>query len=469
MKKKEKKNKKASVLIVSLLILGAVITIALSLALVAVRERKTAMSSSRSQVAYQMADQGVEMLMNALLKVNVGVASRTDVYRVPEGDYADGILTIKSVMEGRFTSKSLSSSCSPSSLIACCITGAGDTNKGKIVSPDGGKSFIVSLGTGDTVPDPTTFDCDDSSTDISEIENIKSVGYDLNSQTSRAIQALVETKEKYVKLFLDMESTSTTEPQDISRMHNTVKSNSPSFSYSSDIPHGYGYRSLKFDSSNSGYFEVNSTSNKNLSKDLTFKYDNNTDKDSANFTVDFWFKSDHTFNGSEYQSIFTIKEDGASPKSINLAIYRGIGNAYGVFLSTLNFSDSPNLQASFQHDDIINGFHHIALVREHDNNKADGKLTVYIDGQNVTASGTNCSGNSCTFNASEFLGKEIYLGGLSTYCNPPVGSTKINSSQGYIDQFRISRTALWSDPSSFITNGHTLDIFTKLDMEEFYE
>ncbi len=58
---------KASILIVSMIILGIIIIAGLNLALVSVKEMNMSAGSARSSQAYQIADEGVEVAMQKLL------------------------------------------------------------------------------------------------------------------------------------------------------------------------------------------------------------------------------------------------------------------------------------------------------------------------------------------------------------------------------------------------------------------
>lgn len=60
--------KKGSALVVTLIILGIVSTISLSLALVSARERRGAMGASKTGISYQTADEGIEKVMYQILK-----------------------------------------------------------------------------------------------------------------------------------------------------------------------------------------------------------------------------------------------------------------------------------------------------------------------------------------------------------------------------------------------------------------
>jgi hypothetical protein len=60
------KKSRASALVISMIVLGIVLTSALSLSLVSVREEKAAILSSRSGATFQSADKGIEVVMNEI-------------------------------------------------------------------------------------------------------------------------------------------------------------------------------------------------------------------------------------------------------------------------------------------------------------------------------------------------------------------------------------------------------------------
>ncbi|HPN96243.1 MAG TPA: hypothetical protein PLK35_00590 [Candidatus Moranbacteria bacterium] len=60
------KKHKASILVVSLIILGAILVIALSISLVSIKERKASIGGGRTNLAYQAAETGVETVLNYL-------------------------------------------------------------------------------------------------------------------------------------------------------------------------------------------------------------------------------------------------------------------------------------------------------------------------------------------------------------------------------------------------------------------
>lgn len=66
----QKKKYKASALIVSILVLGLILGIALSIVLSSLHEMKASSGASKSSLAYQSADEGVEAVMNDIQMVN---------------------------------------------------------------------------------------------------------------------------------------------------------------------------------------------------------------------------------------------------------------------------------------------------------------------------------------------------------------------------------------------------------------
>ena len=62
------KNRKASVLATSLIILGMILAIAIGISTVSIQERKSSSGSNRSGMAYQNADTGIEQVMNQIIK-----------------------------------------------------------------------------------------------------------------------------------------------------------------------------------------------------------------------------------------------------------------------------------------------------------------------------------------------------------------------------------------------------------------
>lgn len=138
-----KKNfKKASALVATMMILGIMLITALSVSLVSLKERKAAMSGSKSGQAFQNAQSGVELVMQAVM--NGGYARVSDINIA--GAACDGVTGLISDPSIPYTVE------------------LRDANDAKI-------------------------DCDRSDVDISAIASIKSIGSGGGSQ--RAIQAAV--------------------------------------------------------------------------------------------------------------------------------------------------------------------------------------------------------------------------------------------------------------------------------------
>ena len=82
MKKNLKKNKipkkrKASALIVTMMILGIILIVGLSMALVSVRERRASIGEGRSNLTYQYAETGVEKVMAAVVSTEKNGGTKT--------------------------------------------------------------------------------------------------------------------------------------------------------------------------------------------------------------------------------------------------------------------------------------------------------------------------------------------------------------------------------------------------------
>lgn len=138
------KKTKASVLVMSLLIMFAIVVIALSVTLVSVRERKISIGSGKSSRAFQTAQTGVEKTMQAIEDLRVGTHFVNEIEDKLGAD-------------------------------ASC-------NDGLLIQD----SYTVELKKSDN----SQINCNDSSTEISEIASIKSVGKEGDTE-QRAIEAAV--------------------------------------------------------------------------------------------------------------------------------------------------------------------------------------------------------------------------------------------------------------------------------------
>ncbi|MDP1884791.1 MAG: hypothetical protein Q8L10_05540 [Candidatus Moranbacteria bacterium] len=61
------KKFKASILVVTMMIMGIILVSALSISLVSIQERKASMGANKSNQAYQIADTGIEMVMDDII------------------------------------------------------------------------------------------------------------------------------------------------------------------------------------------------------------------------------------------------------------------------------------------------------------------------------------------------------------------------------------------------------------------
>lgn len=119
-KKNETKKRKASILIISLTILSAILIMGLSLTLGSIRERKAAISSGRSSVSYQIAEEGVESIMQRLLNSSQS-AALSSIF----SDCSSGKI-IRNAGEGRFEVSFFKNDLSGDEEVASCSDTAGD-------------------------------------------------------------------------------------------------------------------------------------------------------------------------------------------------------------------------------------------------------------------------------------------------------------------------------------------------------
>jgi Tfp pilus assembly protein PilV len=151
MDKKPAKKYSASILVVTMVILGLILLSAFSMILVSLRERRAAMSDVRSQQAFQNAQTGVELVMDAIIQ------KRT----TNPNEVVDNI----------------------------GFDQCNDTSQNAVLSDSGDNTYAVELKKfGYVVSTPSTYTrC--SSTKVSEVVSIKSVG--TGSSQQRAIEAAV--------------------------------------------------------------------------------------------------------------------------------------------------------------------------------------------------------------------------------------------------------------------------------------
>lgn len=336
--KKINKKNQGSVLAVSLIILGMILTIALSVALASIRERKASMTSSKSDVAYQNAESGVEKAMEVILQ------------DLRDGDEnAAGEIPISTVTISK---------------IGYC-DGANEYAIG-----DNWKVQLVSDVDADGNGSPDIIDCNNNSLDIYEVKSIKSVGEDPQSQTQRAINAAMVQKDPNIKLLLHADGTNgSINFKDSSRTHHSVNS--------------YGDASVdtgeKVFASGSASFDGDGDY-LDLAGSQDWKLETNS------FAIDFWLKADTSGSPSNIQTLFEIEGEveGSYDKSMNIFTVTFDTGASAVFC--------PFDCSSYT---LYNeNWHHVALVR--DSGSSD-EVRLYIDGSSVTGS---CSSNYSLGSAS---------------------------------------------------------------------
>jgi len=142
---------KGSSLVVTLLVLAIVLISTLSIALVAIKDRQASIGSVNSSKAYQLADEGIEKVMQIIIYGNNNYINKSG-----EENLSDDLSIID----------------------AFCDSATG-------LITDNGQGYAVELF--DNSDPRVKINCNDSSRPVLDIDVIKSVGYDKN--TSRAVSA----------------------------------------------------------------------------------------------------------------------------------------------------------------------------------------------------------------------------------------------------------------------------------------
>ncbi|HRZ95577.1 MAG TPA: LamG domain-containing protein [Candidatus Moranbacteria bacterium] len=325
-----KKRKRGSVLVVSLILFGIIIVTALSVALSALRERKTSMQASKTNIAYQNADEGIDKVMTALLKGQKSYNPTSEK------------IEISSVLSQAKTGLS-------------CV---GTPNKLSKVN-----EYAVELldSSGNHI------DCG-STEDIALISQLKSVGSDNSVGTQRIVEANVSQKEKEIKLLLHADmADGSTNFVDGSRVHHEINPsggmNINASSNTAPIVPNFGY--LSFDG-NDDYLWTN-----DVDEDWS-KVGIGTGGTSA-FTVDFWVKKDNTGNAT--QTMFYMKKNSTDILEID---YVQPDDLRIIFLgTTCDFTSSANIADS--------NWHHLAFVRDDDDN-----IKLYSGGKKLDSTPADC-------------------------------------------------------------------------------
>lgn len=325
-KKLQNRKNKGSALVVALFILAIILISALSITLVAVKERKASIGSAGSNKAYQASETGIESVMQLIMKGN--------------HEY------INSGTNSLFSSlASISASCNSSHI----IEGAG---------------YKVQFLDKDSNP----IDCDDISLPVSDIIKIKSVGESSNSK--RAVEALVSNKNtKLLMHFNDINNDG--DFNDSSYFYYGYNiSNEGSVSVDGTGPILAGTNYAKF-SAPGDYVQIEDASS---TDDVDFDF---SDKD---FTIEAWVKFDNlgtypaiisqgdsssgNYDGSSFW--FYLYDDGGTEK---LAFQYYYDNNNDRIIETDWTPDTTN-------------WHHLVFERKGDNGY------FFIDGVRQTSSGS---------------------------------------------------------------------------------
>lgn len=320
-------KEKGSVLVVTLIIFSAIVVTSLSVTFATLRQLKTSMQASKTNIAYQNADEGIDNAMFAILKGTKKVNP-------------DGNVTVDSIMSLLPKGKCVSST-------------------GKIVLKDDLSERVqsrVDLLDSDENP----INCSDTN-DISEIVQLKSIGSDEATGTQRVVGANVMQKDRNIKLLLHMDGPDSTfdDPADVidsSRVHHTVENK-----------RGSGGEKVSY--GNRGGIYPNITPNHTIASfynsylDIKPEDDQSYDwKDIKTFTVDFWA----VLEGSSKQTLFRM-DNNSGKRMISLEFD-------GTDKLTLTLSDDSACPPyTLVNED--EKFYHFAISRD-----SEGKTRLFVNG-----------------------------------------------------------------------------------------
>jgi hypothetical protein len=373
-------GKKGSVLVISLIIFGIIVVTALSVALTTVRQMKTSIQSSKTNIAYQNADEGVDRVMTVILR-----GSKTTI--------ASGTVPISTYLGGSAVTGA-----------TCCSSG---TYTGKIVSGAScsptNTDFFVELY--DASGSPVL--CDDTISDISTIAKLKSFGNDTGTGTQRIVEANVEQKDAKIKLLLHMDASIGvgSSASDSSRVHHAVSA-----------PNNITIVSIGSGSTapiipNFSYATFNGTNQYLSTTDITNDWIFGTE----DYTVDFWAYIDNT--GDTSQTILQMTNGGNDVLKISF-------NTTTKIFSISN--SAPIACACTKSISDLTKWHHIAVVRD------TQKMYFYVDGKSDSTG--ECNMADCSNNYSSDL-SSIKIG---------AENATTNRFKGRIDEFRLFADKAWS-------------------------
>ncbi|HRY82359.1 MAG TPA: LamG domain-containing protein [Candidatus Moranbacteria bacterium] len=322
-----RQGKNGSVLIVALLILAMMLISALSLALVAVRERKASIGDVDSNKAFQNADTGIERVMQLITRGNF--------------DYIGGggtnslITNIPTFPNGQQQFR-----CLPS---------------GYIEDNSSSENFVVTLektnvsGTG-----LEQINCNNSEL-VSNIEKIKSVGS--SSSTKRAVEVLVSNK--ITKLLMHFDNNF----DDVSYSdHNASSSGSVTFSV--DTPTGdFGSNSALFNSAAGGSY-------------LTVDSSDDWDFQNHDFSIETRIKFIPPPAPNSNPNIINHWNEDGNKRGFKLYYEQSSGRIIFNYSTDGNGGSSSRNLSSDDARIIENGNWHHVLI-----NRKGGKLYFFIDGE----------------------------------------------------------------------------------------
>lgn len=228
MKKNKQENNKCrngSALVATQIILGIILISALSIALVMIRQKKASLILNKTNVAYQVSDEGAEKILNLILK------------EIKSADYDPGggnIIKVNTVISRLVGTYGM-------------ICKADGTLSGTL---EDGSVFSATLKDSSGV----TISCS-SPADISGVYKVTVVGSDPQNRSQRSVEAVVSQNDSSIKLLLHMDGPDGQAGPfyDASRIHSPVTNYGVKYSVAS-LPEGYfqiinNYSVARFDGS----------------------------------------------------------------------------------------------------------------------------------------------------------------------------------------------------------------------------
>jgi hypothetical protein len=379
-------------LVITLIIFGIIVVTSLSVALTTVRQIRTSMQASKTNIAYQNADEGIDRVMEVILKGGPKAVDSSNgnifISTVTGSICSDGV-----IKNGTKYTVQLLGSCTDNS----------NNSHDYPIRCDESSSTITVIPTEGTCSNPTV------ANDISAIAQLKSTGNDNATGTQRILGANVQQKNPKIKLLLHFDTDPSASPLQIvdsSRVHHAISNNNNKVTIDiSDKPSinpNYGV----------GVFPGSDSYIRTSDATDDWKFGN------GDYTFDFWANINST--GGNTQSILTILNGS---NNVSRIFYDRINSKLGVALG------DPELSYNCQNA-IDAGWHHIALIRD------SNKIKFYVDGMSDSSS-------KCYLNS----GTDVIDNTTANLTEIKIGADKppLQFFNGKIDELRIYAGKFWTE------------------------